>query len=763
MKKDFHNDVDIENLDIANKILDDSEQLNDTNYSKPALQDIIKGNAPSSKCTWKKGYTYAIASAVAACLVLTIGFRFLTDNLFSKTDSIKISSVQNSKEASFASDYSEIYKKLMSAKTAEYFYNEALAELSVDTFKNDSVLKSTDKAASKGSSSGSSNGNSNATSDSLDFYDTNEQTENVHEGDIVKTDGKYIYTATYNRIIITEVNGTEMDVIKKIKIKFNDVNPNSSSQSQSSAFEDSCIRVSNSIYELYVHNGKLIVIGSRYNYADNYSAITYVYVYDVSNPKSAALINILSQDGDYVSSRMKDDFLYTVTTHSVNSPTIDYCVPEVNGKLMTPDCIYLPEQIENDKYTVITSLDVTASKDFITSKSILGGSSNVYASQDNIYVINTFYDKEKISDTRAGKKALKKAADDNIEIYDNEEFVLKGYHKKCVKQYIKDYNLDIKFEDIIAYKDTDVYRTTTRTEIVKFNYNNGDISFISDCKIDGHTEDNLNFDEKDDYLRCVTTENSDTNVSTIIKCYDKNGNYLFDVTKYSEHISSTDDTNNIFVLDKNLNAVSEIDNLAKGESIYSARYLGNYGYFVTYEQTDPLFSVDFSDMKNPKIIGELKMPGYSEYLHFYGEDKLFGFGLEEFTSKPNQLKLEMFNVEDGKAEKESKTLLENYSYSESLYDYKAIMIDPEKNLIGFTAEEEIDLYDDWDYRQYYLVYSYKNNSFEELYKIKINKNSYDVRGLYIGNYLYVVSPEYGIYSINMKTYNKDKKVKHVKF
>ena len=85
------------------------------------------------------------------------------------------------------------------------------------------------------------------------------------------------------------------------------------------------------------------------------------------------------------------------------------------------------------------------------------------------------------------------------------------------------------------------------------------------------------------------------------------------------------------------------------------------------------------------------------------------------------------------------------------------MVDPEKNLIGFAAEEAFA--SDWN--QYYVVYSYNNNKFQELYKIKINQNAYAVRGFYIGNYLYVVAPEYGVYAINMETYSDDNKVKYI--
>ena len=69
-----------------------------------------------------------------------------------------------------------------------------------------------------------------------------------------------------------------------------------------------------------------------------------------------------------------------------------------------------------------------------------------------------------------------------------------------------------------------------------------------------------------------------------------------------------------------------IGDLAEGEDIRSARFLGDIGYFVTFRNTDPLFSVDLSNPSDPKILGELKITGFSSYLHFYGENKLLGVG-----------------------------------------------------------------------------------------------------------------------------------------
>ncbi len=144
------------------------------------------------------------------------------------------------------------------------------------------------------------------------------------------------------------------------------------------------------------------------------------------------------------------------------------------------------------------------------------------------------------------------------------------------------------------------------------------------------------------------------------------------------------DDNAVFVLDEDLNVIGSIENLAKGERVYSARFQGDIGYFVTYRETDPLFSVDFSDPRYPKLLGELKIPGFSEYMHFYNDHLLFGLGLEEGKNDEDSIKLSMFDISDPQNVREiHKILLKDVSYSEALYNYKSVLIDPKKNIIGF--------------------------------------------------------------------------------
>lgn len=122
-------------------------------------------------------------------------------------------------------------------------------------------------------------------------------------------------------------------------------------------------------------------------------------------------------------------------------------------------------------------------------------------------------------------------------------------------------------------------------------------------------------DEYQGYLRVLTTD------------------YVQDATQ-----------NALYILDEDLQVTGKLENLAEGEHIESARLLDDIGYFVTYKQTDPLFSVDLSDPANPAIIGSLKVNGFSEYLHFYGANQLLGIGWETNPDTQERILFETFYV-----------------------------------------------------------------------------------------------------------------------
>lgn len=254
----------------------------------------------------------------------------------------------------------------------------------------------------------------------------------------------------------------------------------------------------------------------------------------------------------------------------------------------------------------------------------------------------------------------------------------------------------------IYYYETDYSQNVEKTKIRKIGYKDGKFTEAKAGSIKGYINDSFSIDEYNGYLRIAATAG---------------------------------DTNAVYVLDEELKLTGSIKNLAKDEQIYSARFLGDTGYFVTFRQVDPLFSVDLSDPKDPKIIGKLKIPGFSDYLHFYGKDKLLGIGMnaDADTGITDGVKLSMFDLSDKTdVREEQKYIMKNVYSADVSYDYKAALIDVEKNMIGFSASTEGG--------EKYYIFSYdEQKGFQCKMSEEINGNSmYGTRGVYIRETLYVI-------------------------
>lgn len=244
------------------------------------------------------------------------------------------------------------------------------------------------------------------------------------------------------------------------------------------------------------------------------------------------------------------------------------------------------------------------------------------------------------------------------------------------------------------YREVDTVAVTTNLTV--FSYKDGKITGQKSGTVRGEILDPFAMNEYNGYFRVVTTVDS----YDVVEITD-------DLTGESlgYHYENEKRTNSLYVLDGNLQVVGKIEGLAEEEQVYSARFMGDTGYFVTFKQIDPLFSVDLSDPHNPKILGELKISGFSEYLHFYDENLLLGIGREvdPDTLSSEGLKLSMFDISDPSNVKEiDKMVFEEINYTEAYYDYKAVLIDPAKNLFGFPCEAEVDD----NYVRQYRTFSY---------------------------------------------------------
>lgn len=268
------------------------------------------------------------------------------------------------------------------------------------------------------------------------------------------------------------------------------------------------------------------------------------------------------------------------------------------------------------------------------------------------------------------------------------------------------------------------------TEIYKFNLKDATCTFSKTGKVPGSVLNQFSMDEKDEYFRIATTD--------------------------STSWDSESNTNNLYILNENLEIVGKVEGLAPGERIYSVRFMGNRAYMVTFVQTDPLFVIDLSDPTNPTVLGELKIPGYSTYLHPYDENHLIGFG--ENTKVVNYgygdqvvtdgMKIALFDVTDpnNPTEMYSVNIGEEGTYSELLNNHKALLFSKEKNIIAFpisiTGEDyEVTF-------QGAIVYGLSlENGFEEkgrITNIENDINKYYPRNsiqriIYINDTLYTLS------------------------
>jgi len=186
------------------------------------------------------------------------------------------------------------------------------------------------------------------------------------------------------------------------------------------------------------------------------------------------------------------------------------------------------------------------------------------------------------------------------------------------------------------------------TSIYRVRVNGGELSFEAEGSVPGYVLNQYSMDEYNGYFRVATTWQKTTQM------------------------------NNVYVLDMNMSEVGKLENLAEGERIYSARFMGDKAYLVTFKQTDPFFVIDLRSPADPKVAGELKIPGYSSYLHPFDENYVIGLGKEN-----NTVKLSLFDVTNVNAPTEiAKYIVEgDWTDSQALYEPKAFLFDKAKELL----------------------------------------------------------------------------------
>lgn len=637
--------------DIENEIRDLTDDIEVPPSLEPeAVENLLRERARGKR----KAYRWKYAGiAAAACLCVVIGITaVLTGGIGggagNDTGAGDESMVEKGEtgsaaedgygvsELATAADYDEIYEYI----EAEQKYMKKQAKSDGGTSVAGSSADESVYSGNSGATAESAMGSGSSTG-SAGYSDTNVREEGVGEADVVKTDGENLYILDGQTVHIVGIGSKEMQALSQI------------------SFDGNCY-----IREIYVESGKLMILYTRTDLMDEeenggyYKERTCADVYDVSDPSSPEKINTVSQSGNYNTVRVSGGYVYLLSDFYpygqwARTDTGSY-IPEVQGKLLDPSAIYMPQGKMGNSYTVISSFRLDDPSGKTDSRAVFGVGGLCYVSGKNIYITEVDYGMSEMTSVR------------------------------------------------------------------KISYSDGKLKGTAQTKVKGTLNDSFCIDEYEGYLRMVVT----------IQPSDINGGIMpLDGTSSGKAQTS----NSLYVLDENLEKVGEISGLAEEESVYSARFMGDAAYFVTFKQVDPLFSVDLTDPENPEIIGELKIPGFSEYLHPYGEGMLLGIGMavDEETVTAEGLKLSMFDITDPENVQETSNYVMKGIYgSDALYNYRAVFVDTEKNLFGFSAYG--------DETEYYLFSYDDKDGFREIFSRRLS-GYYDARGLYAGQRFYLIA------------------------
>jgi inhibitor of cysteine peptidase len=490
------------------------------------------------------------------------------------------------------------------------------------------------------------------------FSQTNIQVSGVDEADTVKTDGRYLYTVANSTVYIIDAETGNARVVQKIPF------------------------VNASISGIYLSQDgdKLVVLGDNYMYYPYAYSIappkdmdimiypyfrsgtTFACVYDVSNKNVApVLARNLTMSGNYLNSRVIDNYLYNIITeyaYTVNNDTVLLPAVYKGAEATNIPATNIHYYNVNDSYgtsynsySFTTFLAIDLSNDAVSPKNMtvmLSGSEQVYVSPTNIYLTYPVYEWNNIAIDLAKTVPPQSPAARSSDAVSSD-------------------NASSSTSTDIAPSVPMIWHpSTAKTTVYRIHIEGDSITFAAQGNVTGTIVGQYSMDESNGYFRCATN-----------------------AWVYDEATGTGTQQNYVFVLNMNMNIVGKLENIATGENFHSARFMGNRCYMVTFMSTDPLFVIDLSQPTNPRILGELIIPGYSDYLHPYDENHLIGLGKDAVTTDNSNfawyqgLKLSLFDVTNVNAPTEVDKVIigDRGTDSDALRNPKAFLFEKSLDLL----------------------------------------------------------------------------------
>jgi len=534
--------------------------------------------------------------------------------------------------------------------------------------------------------------------------ETNVQVLGIDEPDIVKTNGKEIY--------FSQSSGYRYLMGGPFRISYPEIMP--PYYQQTTKIIKALPITDLSVLEKIDKAGDLILSGNNLAIFSGDK----IYGYDISDPKSPKSKWTADLNGYIAASRLYNGKIYLVTANSAGGDVPCPIKPmAINGKSVEIKCsdIYYPGPgVSADSVFTIMILNPIDGK--VENKvSFVGssGSSVAYMSDKNIFItysypgnlVNFVYNflKEDCKDIVSAGLTEKLG---KLIGYDISDMAKTTELQVLLDRYFNSLDRDeqLKVQNEITNRMNDYHkehkRDLEKTGIMKIGLDDFNISAVG--QVPGYLLNQFSLDEYQGNLRVATTVG---------------GNFWgFGIVG-----GGGETANDVYILDSNLNAVGSIKDLGAEEKIYSARFVGNRGYLVTFKQIDPFFVLDLSNPKNPKASGQLKIPGYSSYLHPISENIILGVGKED-----SQVKLSLFDVSSPENPIEVSKYTLNEYWSDVLNTHHAFLLD--KNHQIFFLPGSSGGY----------VFGYEEN------KLSLEKAISGInaqRAIYINNYLYIIGSD----------------------
>ncbi|CAM3379914.1 beta-propeller domain-containing protein [Marinicrinis lubricantis] len=502
------------------------------------------------------------------------------------------------------------------------------------------------------------------------YSETNVQVQGVDEADIVKTDGKYIYQINENRLLIYEAYPAD-----QMKL--------AGEYSFEPAASDDAEQTFHAV-EMYLdkENNQAIVIGTSYRLlaqpmsgkTDAAQSKSMIYppfqdtstvqaiVLDIENIAKPNPIRTVELEGHYIDSRKIGSSLYLVSNKYLDTYHI------LQDDYVWDGPLYRDSLIETDvKPLPIQDIQYFPGPD-LESKVLMLGALDLARTNQEMQV-EAFIG--------AGQN-----------VYASSE------HLYVAVQQWKSSGQGM--EKKIASDQMVPSAASAVTKLYKFKLDSGHIEYTTQGEVPGTILNQFSMDEHEGFFRIATTTG--------------------EAWRSGEQTSQ----NHVYVLGPSLEITGKLEGLAPGERIYSVRFMGDRGYVVTFKQVDPLFVLDLANPAAPQVLGQLKIPGYSDYLHPYDENHIIGFGkdtvvVEQKDENGNPvgsaqafytgMKMALFDVSDVSHPKELHKVMigDRGTESELLHDHKSLLFDREQNLLAFPVtlmEVKGDKIDPYGYPAY---------------------------------------------------------------